>query len=107
MDIHRSRATALRTESLMDFPDLILDSGVRKLARDSKQRSASLAVLVTEASVSVALTAENDGRAAIVALRHIVVSLVRSLCEETKFSSSTDELPLGRADVTVTRLHVA
>ena len=77
----------------MDFPNLILDSGVGKLARDSKQRSVSLAVLVAEASVAVALTAEDDGRPAIVAFRHIFVSPVRSLREQTTLSSSTNELP--------------
>jgi len=45
----------------MDFPDLILDSGVGKLVRESEQRTASLAFLVAETSVCVALTAEDDG----------------------------------------------
>ena len=75
MNIHRSYAAALRTESLMDLPYPVLDIGVGKLTRDREQRSASLAFLVAESSVGVTLAAEDDCRAAVVALRHMHMPL--------------------------------
>ena len=70
MNIHRSCAAALWTESLMDLPYLVLNGGVGKLARDREQRSASSAFLIAEASVGVTFAAEDDCRAAVVALGH-------------------------------------
>ena len=74
VSIHRSCAAAVRTEFLMDLRYLALDGGVGKLARDREQRSASLAFLVAESSVGVTLAAEDDGRATVVTLCHMLLS---------------------------------
>ena len=74
VNIHRSCAPAVRTEFLMDLRYLALDGGVGKLARDREQRSAALAFLVKESSVGVTLAAEDDGRATVVTLCHMLLS---------------------------------
>jgi len=58
----------------MDLPYLALDSGVGKLARDREQRSASLALLFAESSLGVTLAVEDDGRATVVTLCHMLLS---------------------------------
>ena len=70
VNVDRARATAFRAETLVDFPDLILNDRFWYLLRKGEKGAASLAFLIAKAAVGVAFSAEEDGAAAVGAFGH-------------------------------------
>jgi hypothetical protein len=61
MNVHWAGALTFRAAALMSFQELILNRGVRELARNGEQSAPGLALLIAEASVGIVLTAKDDG----------------------------------------------
>jgi len=53
MNVHWSGSLTFRAAALMSFQELILNCGVRELARNGEQSAPRLAFLIAEASVGV------------------------------------------------------
>jgi len=69
--INRAGSTALRTESPVNFPDLLLNEALGQLPGDADERAPILASVIAEPQVALTSPAEKYGCSTVVALGHV------------------------------------